>query len=567
MGCCESGLGQGEAPDIVIDAPSSEAYRSSSLPQQPSLLRPQARKPASFITIIHFNDVYNVDSRQKEPVGGAAKFVTKVRSLADKNPLVLFSGDCLSPSTRKTRRYANARAIVLPADSNVTRGEHMVPVLNAAGVEVAVYGNHDFDFGVDNLESVAGKTTAVWLLSNVTDSESKEPLAGGKVTTILQWEGHKIGFMGLIEKDWLDTLATVSPENVIYTDFAEQGIHLAQQLRAEGAELVIALTHMRQHNDMDLARKARGHIDLVLGGHDHFYEVKNVDGVLVCKSGTDFRAFTEVRVSFDGDLRDRFQTVKHEVKGDVPDDKRVVKELKKYSDSLNLQMEETLDVIDFELEGRFSEVRTKETNLGNLVADVMRQVTKADVALINSGTLRSDAIHGPGPIKLKDLMDILPMPDSLVVIEVKGDVLLSALKNSVSHYPQHEGRFPQISGMTFSFKPSAPPCERIDPSTVTIQSDPLDLTKTYTVCVKSYIADGKDGYVQFVGSKRLLDVDNGPILPAIMLNHLQSVAVKRGVKRRKSLHMQDPNLKTPSVRGVSSVYYYPEVEGRITTLE
>jgi len=90
------------------------------------------------ITIIHFNDVYNIESGTHEPVGGAARFMTAVRRLADRDPLVLFSGDALNPALMST----------------VTNGRQMVPVLNAIGVHCAVYGNHDFDHGVDNLVQV-----------------------------------------------------------------------------------------------------------------------------------------------------------------------------------------------------------------------------------------------------------------------------------------------------------------------------------------------------------------------------------------------------------------------------
>ena len=90
------------------------------------------------ITIVHFNDVYNIEPGTQEPVGGAARFVTAMRRLADLNPLILFSGDALNPSLMST----------------VTKGHQMIPVLNEIGVHCALYGNHDFDYGVDNLVEV-----------------------------------------------------------------------------------------------------------------------------------------------------------------------------------------------------------------------------------------------------------------------------------------------------------------------------------------------------------------------------------------------------------------------------
>jgi 5'-nucleotidase len=91
------------------------------------------------ITIVHFNDVYNIEPGTQEPVGGAARFVTAVQRLSDRNPLILFSGDALNPSLMST----------------VTLGHQMIPILNAIGVHCALYGNHDFDFGVENLTKVS----------------------------------------------------------------------------------------------------------------------------------------------------------------------------------------------------------------------------------------------------------------------------------------------------------------------------------------------------------------------------------------------------------------------------
>jgi len=90
------------------------------------------------ITIVHFNDVYDIEAGTQEPVGGAARFTTAVKRLSDRDPLILFCGDALNPSSM----------------SSVTNGRQMVPVLNAIGVHCAVYGNHDFDHDVDNLVEV-----------------------------------------------------------------------------------------------------------------------------------------------------------------------------------------------------------------------------------------------------------------------------------------------------------------------------------------------------------------------------------------------------------------------------
>ena len=137
-------------------------------------------------------------------------------------------------------------------------------------------------------------------MSNVIDNETGQPLADGKVSHIVDWCGRKIGLVrrasstaldwlrhenflfffvsqiGLVEKEWLDTLSTINSEEVTYTDYVESGNALAKDLKAKGCQFIIALTHMRTPNDLRLAENATD-IDLILGGHDHVYEKKKVN--------------------------------------------------------------------------------------------------------------------------------------------------------------------------------------------------------------------------------------------------------------------------------------------------
>ncbi|KAK3727236.1 hypothetical protein QZH41_019303 [Actinostola sp. cb2023] len=497
------------------------------------------------LTILHFNDVYNIEPREKEPIGGAARFAHKLASYRHLNPLTVFSGDVLNPSMM----------------SSVTKGKHMVPVLNSLNIDVAVYGNHDFDFGVDDLIEFNEATNFPWLMSNVIDKTSDGPLANGDITKMLEWNGTKasIGFIGLVEEEWLATLATIDPSEVIFQDYATRGTELAKQLRDEGATLVIAITHMRIPNDTRLAEASVG-IDLILGGHDHHYEVKDVNGIKIIKSGSDFREFSKITINFSEDNNFNITDVERiEITSEVPEDPELKAVVDKYMDVMKESMEETLGHVEVELDGRFASLRTKETNLGNFVTDIMHNVSKADVVLLNSGTLRSDELHPPGVFKKKvssqaALVAILPMPDSMVVIEISvyhilaviilscpGKQLLRALENGVSQWPKLEGRFPQISGMKFAFNPDLKPGNRVVKDSVVIGTDELDLNKLYKLCTKSYIAKGKDGYDVFAECKILVNIH--------VLKHI-------GDSRASILNAEKHHVKID-----------PKVEGRIINIK
>ncbi|XP_011186253.1 mannosylglucosyl-3-phosphoglycerate phosphatase isoform X3 [Zeugodacus cucurbitae] len=476
------------------------------------------------LTILHYNDVYNIEPNcGKEPVGGAARFCTALKSFAHLNPLILFSGDIFSPSMLST----------------FTQGEQMLPVLKRTGTHCAVFGNHDFDHGLDVLVNLIKNTDFPWLMSNVVDKETGRPLGGGKVTHTMLHNEIKIGLVGLVEREWLETLPTIDPNEVTYIDYVDAGNKLVTQLRKDGCEIVIALTHMRTPNDIKLANNCTG-IDLILGGHDHVYEIKEVNGVKIVKSGTDFRQFSKITLDKKRDENGRLliEIEPVNVTSDFAEDKELKEELEKYSEVVEAKMTEVLGNFSVELDGRFSVIRTQETNLGNWVCDVVLAATGADVVIINAGTFRSDQIHPPGPFTMRDLVNIIPMRDPLILLSISGKCLWEALENAVSAYPKLEGRFPQVSGVTFAFDPTKPPGQRIDPRLIQVADDLVNLQQMYKICIKSYIHNGCDGFTMFKNAQILIDEDLCPELGLTIQNHFKAINIRNEKTDHHTKHRQ-----------------------------
>ncbi|XP_077862649.1 uncharacterized protein LOC144344643, partial [Saccoglossus kowalevskii] len=383
-----------------------------------------------------------------------------------------------------------------------------------------------------------------------------------------------LGIIGLVEEEWLVTLATIDRCDLTYLDFVTHGRRLAKELKQQGADYVIALTHMRWPNDIRLAENVR-EIDLILGGHDHDYDVRKVNGKLIVKSGTDFRTLTRVTIEFALDGIS-VCTEKINVTADIAEDKEVKDIVEEFHEIVAREMEGTLGYIEVDLDGRFSMVRTGETNLGNFITDIMLSATAAEIALLNSGTLRSDRIHPKGEFCKRDLMEILPMVDQLVVLEVTGVQLLEALENGVCQFPKFEGRFPQVAGIRFAFNPDANPMNRVDPYTVIIDGEHLLPNKVYKVCTKLYIAQGKDAYEVFKRCRRIVNED-GPILSTIVQNYFNSVQMVRGLKPCRSGHRQNiiglvrkaSLSNTNCLRDLESEMskLAPQKEGRIVILD
>jgi 5'-nucleotidase len=138
------------------------------------------------------------------------------------------------------------------------------------GLHYSVVGNHDLDFGVDRLVRLMAECKNKWLLSNLFDKSTGKPLAGAITHDLFEWNGIKVGVIGLVEEEWIQTLGKVDSNTLEYRDFVVEGKKLAAELKQQGAELVLALTHVRLDHDLKIANEANG-IDAIIGGHDHFY--------------------------------------------------------------------------------------------------------------------------------------------------------------------------------------------------------------------------------------------------------------------------------------------------------
>ncbi len=547
----------------------------------------------AIVTLLHAD-------RSTAPYAGAGRFTTLVKQLrpapsaAFTPALVAFSGDALSPSSI----------------SSVTHGAHMAPILNLVGVDIAMAGNHDFDFGEEPLTDVVKASKFPWLLSNCVHKNSTDILAGCKRTHVVEHQGYKIGFMGLIEEDWLQTLATLEPDDLQYVDFIDAGRAIAKELRLRhGVDIVVALTHMRLPNDQKLAR-AVDDIDIILGGHDHSYAAQMLNGVAIIKSGSDFEHLTELeimlreqplakdapapadvveRVEDNAGLKElagEFHCRRVRVKSTLraceqrhtpdPEVERVVHE---YGDEVLKKLDSKIGSTRTPLDCRFSRIRTKETSVGNFVADLMRASVRADVAILNSGTLRADCVIEAGDITLRDLQKLLPQDKAICKVRLSGAELLAALENGVSQYPKLEGRFPQVSGMVFEFDATKPAGARIIPGSVHllkamtvedgtailsaaankrgeklaaglkgggVQLHALDLNAHYTVAISEYLMHGKDGYdtLKVTRDKVQVDEHHGPILPHVVGNHFRALAV---------LNKADSGASSPAAAGAAKL--------------
>jgi 5'-nucleotidase len=547
------------------------------------------------LKIIHFNDVYNIEESKDEPVAGSSRFYSALRAYDHENPLILFSGDIFSPSKL----------------SIFFEGEQMMPFLKKWGLHWATVGNHDFDFGMQKLGDFISRTEFPWVLSNLKSSKTGKWPSNTVEHVVLNHEGYKIALIGLAEMEWIETLPDLDLSDFNFEPWDEWAQKFVRYFKHEQKDIdfLIALTHMRTPRDLILAENVP-ELDLVLGGHDHNSVNYMRHGTIMKKSGCDFREFTVFNLSLHDeeastftDLKNvlneesdhlltsgvavkdlsqynhphktlitEFETVK--VTSKFPRDSELYDKVQEYSKEIEEKLKTIVGYTGVELTAKFTQIRHQETNIGNMFADMVNYANKSDVTVMNSGTFRIDKVIEKGFIKMKDIMDLIPMLDPIVIVKVDGEKLHKILECGMSSYPEYEGKFPVFSGVKFSFNPSMPPFSRIPKQSVEVKGEPLDYGKDYLVSAKEFIARGKDGYSEFVGAEWMIEEEDAIVFNNLLVSNLKLLEEANDCKELKALLKIIGNEEgelSPEVEKNGQMVRFlalkPQVDGRLRIIE
>jgi 5'-nucleotidase / UDP-sugar diphosphatase len=432
--------------------------------------KPIPLNPVRFLLV---NDVYVADT-MADGSGGLARVATVRTRLADQGPILfVLAGDVLSPSLLS--KYYN--------------GRQMVEAFNAARLDLATFGNHEFELPLDTLEARIAESDFRWISTNCGRAD------GTPIAKVLPWDtlrvsGHKVGLFGL-------TLIGAYRKSYRCTD-PDSAAHLAiDTLVAQGADLVVAITHQTIEADRNLlSREPR--LDLILGGHEHERHDSVVSGRHVVKADANSRTAQFVTLwGGKGDWREAVGLVKMDNR--LPDDTVVAAVVERWEDSLRARLgpERSLGNTSVPIDARDEIGRKQESMLGDLVTDAMRTGTGADVALLNAGTLRLDDVIRPGPLTNYQLESIFLFADETRVLTVPltGARLREVLEHGVADGSLGKGGFLQVSGLSFTFDPKAPSSQRLAGDVRRTSGTAIGARDTVTVAIPVYPAcEHGDGY-------------------------------------------------------------------------
>jgi 2',3'-cyclic-nucleotide 2'-phosphodiesterase (5'-nucleotidase family) len=492
---------------------------------------------------------------------GCAAFAEEAAPALQRDLVILFTSD-VHCGIDQGWGYAGLYAVKegLSADYNVllvddgdstqgepigtmTRGESLIDIMNVLGYDVAIPGNHDFDYGMDRFLELTEKANFPYISCNF----NKEGELIFPPYLIKEVDGVKIAFVGICTPT---TLRTSTPKyfmndegEFIYgfmQDETGEALYAAVQkavddARAEGAVYVIAMAHLGNEAECepwtyaDVISHTSG-IDALLDGHAHDTDqvvMKNKDGQDVVRSacGTKLAHIGALTITTAGEISSKLYTWNQDIPAPAmlnlqnAASQAVAQESTVLSEKLKeVVASSTVDLIIYDPVAKTEDgksvriVRNTETNLGDLCADAyLDQSGEADIAFVNGGGIRVQL--NKGDITLNDILKVHPFGNSMTVIRITGQQVLDALEWSVHALPGEFGGFNQVAGLTFEVDPTIPsPCvqdadgmfDHVDETmerrvrNVLVAGQPLDPAASYKVASHDYqLLNKGDGYTMY----------------------------------------------------------------------
>ena len=441
------------------------------------------------IRILHTNDVHGTISPVPDSVvighpanlGGSAYLATivdRARQQEAGRTLLLDSGD----------------AVHGQASTDLDKGQSMMEVMDQVGYDAGTLGNHDFQWGVGNLVDRLARSRHPVVVANVV-REDGTPLPNTQPYKIVDIGGMRVGITGLLTAETAQKQRKDRIEGIRFLDEAEALRQQVALLRNQGAELILVMSHMGLEKDREVAQRFPEENLVFLGGHSHDRVTgpERLAGNFLVQAGSQGKEVGELVLELE---KSRVVGVEHRLipvdPATVPADPEVASLVARYEERADREMGKTLT----ELDRHMFRSEHRDSPVGNMVTDAMRQAAGTQLAFINSDALRTDLEKGP--LTRKHLYAMMPFGGDVMKGQLTGEQVMRVLEYSVTQRSITEGvhkPFLQVSGMRFAYDAAEPVGHRV--LGVEVDGQPLDPKATYTVALDDYLCLGKMGYSWF----------------------------------------------------------------------
>ncbi|WP_198538241.1 bifunctional metallophosphatase/5'-nucleotidase [Marinicella sediminis] len=471
------------------------------------------------------NDVYRIAGIDEGRTGGLARVRALRTQLMDQYDHVLFlhAGDFLHPSF--ISKQDNGTAMI----QTLNMMDGLADVFDEQ--MVVTWGNHEFDKGgmkhVPLMNQLLDQSEFVWLGSNINWKPGSLSSARMRNQLLLQFGDIKVGIFshttGMAHPEYIDS----------FGDYPATARQFVPQLRSQGADLVIGLTHQWLQDDLAMMKLPDEHRpDMIFGGHEHYVQTEQVDGHWVLKADADAASAIVAEVVF-SEAGFSVTPAVVELGAAFPEDPptaQLIQQLVRQTDRSYCQQRQlpddclyqTLGMTQTQLIAEETEIRRFETNLGNVLADLVMTTfasCQADVVLLNSGSIRlNQNIPAGASITVKHLEEMFPYPSDLRLIEFDSGLFQSILNHSISSWTAN-GHWLQIAGFAYIHNPVEQTASHVHLK----KHDSTTLPDTIRAVVPYYlIAEGgdQDGYTMLNESMQQACSSNGTELKQLMSDYL-----------------------------------------------
>jgi 5'-nucleotidase/UDP-sugar diphosphatase len=438
---------------------------------------PQTARPRlTTLTILHWNDLHsqNVpfkvvvrDSIHKRDsayyVGGVATLLGYINQLraSRRNLAVVDAGDDFQGTPIST----------------ITKGRSQIELLNTIKPDAMILGNHEFDYGLKNLEEDLSLARFPILNANIFDERSGKNFQDPYL--VKTFGDVKVGIIGLIMPDL--PILTMR-ENIkglrILNDVQVVRKYIAE-LKKQGVNLIVVLSHIGVDADKALADSVRS-IDVIIGGHSHtalFQPIKR-NHTIICQAGTRGRWLGDLDLTVDlaGDSVYRYNgKIIETVVGNVPADSVAAAKATELESSIAGELNQVIGTLKVDWWTKYNH----ESNIGDWAADAMREYAHTDIAFANSGGFRKNLYAGS--ITVRDIWEIFPFSNHFLTFQVPGKMLRRMIAWQVSRKVE----LMEVSGMRYKYNSSKPSGQRV--VSIEVSGEPVDDSKMYSIVTNEYV--------------------------------------------------------------------------------
>lgn len=391
--------------------------------------------------------------------------------------------------------------------ASLSKGQSVIRLMNDMGLDAMAIGNHDFNYGFDELQIMQKEADFPILASNIVKEGTDEKVF--ESNKVFEVGDLKIGVFALSTPETKVKSSPVNTEGLEFADVSAIAEAEVASLNEQGVDAIILLSHLGLDLESDVTTKTvldnvEG-IDLAIDGHSHHSlpEGEAYNDSLIVMGGNYLENVGLVTMTFtDGELTDTTaehitfaEAAQYEQDEDILASIAAIEEENQRYTAVDVAESSVV------LEGEREDVRSRETNLADLITDSMLHVTGADAVMTNGGGIRASI--NSGMITMGDLLTVLPFGNMVTVIEVTGADILAALEFGVDAHPAPAGKFPQVANIAYTIYTKEDGTAGIAEG-VTIGGEPLDLEGTYKLATNDFMAIGGDGYTMFEGKEQLL---------------------------------------------------------------